>query len=411
MTPFYGALAVVGGLLLALSVTSGLIKSRLLASEPLVALLVGVAVGPQGLDLLGIGTNLGEARFIEAATRITLAITLMGVALRLPKRYVRRHWRTLALLLGVVMPVMWLVSSAVAWLVLGVPVLVALVIGAVVTPTDPVVASSIVAGDYAERNLPDRLRHLLSAESGFNDGLALPFVLLPVLLLDHAPGEALVHWLRTTLLWEVGFAIAFGIGIGWLTGRIRARSRRRLGIERGSLLSISLALSLATLGIVKLLGSDAILATFVAGLAFDWFADEEMPSDQPHTQDIVARFFDLPIFVLFGLALPWGAWQELGWAGLATAALVLLLRRLPILLAVGRFISPIRHRMDTLFAGWFGPIGVAALFYASLVLGRTGNQTVWEVGSLVVFASLVVHGVSATPLTGLYGRRRSDRDA
>ena len=79
----------------------------------------------------------------------------------------------------------------------------AVLIGAIVTPTDPVVASSIVAGGVAERNLPARLRHAISSESGFNDGLALPFVVLPVLVLTEPPGEVLGHWLTHTILLEI----------------------------------------------------------------------------------------------------------------------------------------------------------------------------------------------------------------
>ena len=84
----------------------------------------------------------------------------------------------MAVLLGLVMPLMWIVSGLLTYLILGIPFLVAMLIGAVVTPTDLVVSSSIVTGDVAEENLPNRLRHLISAESGYNDGLGLPFVLL-----------------------------------------------------------------------------------------------------------------------------------------------------------------------------------------------------------------------------------------
>ncbi len=98
-------------------------------------------------------------------------------------------------------------------------------IGAIVTPTDPVVASSIVAGGVAERNLPARLRHAISSESGFNDGLALPFVVLPVLVLTEPPGEVLGHWLTHTVLLEiVGGAVVAALYYA-------AYSYRETGIE------------------------------------------------------------------------------------------------------------------------------------------------------------------------------------
>ena|SRR5688572_29367250 len=110
------------------------------------------------------------------------------------------------------MPLMWIVSGLLVYLILGLPFWVAVLIGAIITPTDPVVASSIVAGGVAERNLPSSLRCAISAESGFNDGLALPFVVLPVLVLTEPPGEVLGHWLTHTVLLEiVGVAVVAAV--------------------------------------------------------------------------------------------------------------------------------------------------------------------------------------------------------
>ncbi len=125
-------------------------------------------------------------------------------------------------------------------------------------------------------------------------------------------------------------------------------------------------------------------------------------------QEAVNRFFVLPVFVLLGLALPWRQWLELGWAGLLLVAAVLLLRRLPAVLAVTPIVPQARGLRDALFLGWFGPIGVAALFYASLSLREIGAEEVWVVGSLAICASILVHGVSAAPLTRLYGRTAKD---
>jgi NhaP-type Na+/H+ or K+/H+ antiporter len=134
----------------------------------------------------------------------------MGVAMRLPNRYIFRQWKSVAVMLGLVMPLMWLVSELLSFWLLPIGSLwVALLIGAVVTPTDPVVASSIVTGDLAEENIPGHVRHILSAESGSNDGLAFPLVMLPILFLTRPEG-ALTHWLTYTLLWEVLAAVLIG---------------------------------------------------------------------------------------------------------------------------------------------------------------------------------------------------------
>jgi NhaP-type Na+/H+ or K+/H+ antiporter len=187
----YRALAVIGGLLLVMGLFTGLINNAAPASEPLIALLAGILIGPGVLGWLNLSTLGDQEVILEQASLVTLAVALVGVALRLPVGFITNNWRPLVVLLGLVMPVMWIVSGLLTHLILGIPFLVALLIGAIVTPTDPVVSSAIVTGDVAEENLPGRLRHLISAESGYNDGLALPFVLLPLLLLTEPPGEAL----------------------------------------------------------------------------------------------------------------------------------------------------------------------------------------------------------------------------
>jgi NhaP-type Na+/H+ or K+/H+ antiporter len=189
LNALYVSLAAVGGLLLLLGMLGGLLKERTPVSEPLIALLAGVLIGPAALGLLDLADLGDQALILEEAALITLGVALVGVALRLPIGYSARKWRLLFVLLGIVMPLMWIVGGLLAYLIVGVPFWVAVMIGAIVTPTDPVVASSIVAGGVAERNLPARLRHAISSESGFNDGLALPFVVLPVLVLTEPRGR------------------------------------------------------------------------------------------------------------------------------------------------------------------------------------------------------------------------------
>ena len=396
-------LAAVGGMVLVIGLLSGSIRRSFL-SEPLVALLVGVLVGPAALGLLDPAGWGSEEVILEQAARLTLAISLMGVALRLPKREPFHGWRSLAVLLGLVMPLMWLTSGLLVYLILGLPFLVALLVGAVVTPTDPVVSSTIVTGELAEENLPERLRYTLSGESGANDGLAYPFVLLPILLLSRPPGEAISHWLTHTLLWEVGAAVVFGALVGYGAGRFLEWAQAKGTMERTSFLAYTLALSLAVLGAAKLLGTDGVLAVFVAGLAFDAAVSESDRAEEERVQEAVNRFFILPIFVLLGMTIPWKGWLELGWVGLLLALAVLLLRRLPAVLALRPLLGRVRGTRDALFLGWFGPIGVAALFYANLAVREAGVEEAWVIGSLIICASILVHGLSATPLTRLYGR-------
>jgi NhaP-type Na+/H+ or K+/H+ antiporter len=409
MTELNIVVLVIGSLVLLLGLVSSLFK-RWGLPEPLIALLLGVLLGPVGANLLH-PVQWGDQRVIlEETARLTLAVGLMGVALRLPTGYPWRQWRTLALLLAVIMPLMWFSSSLLVYWLLDVSLWVALLAGAVITPTDPVVAASIVTGKVAENNLPERLRNLITGESGLNDGLAYPFVLLPILVLTRPEGEVLQHWLTRTWLWEVGGAILMGALIGYAAGRALEWAEEREFIETPSMLAYTIALALLTLGAVKLAGSDGILGVFIAGLAFDHAVKAGQRVREERVVEGVDRFFTLPIFTLLGLTLPWTEWFELGWAALLLVGAVLLLRRLPALLLTMRWMPALKSRADGLFVGWFGPIGVAAIFYGTYAEGHAHVEEPWIVASLIATASIVVHGFTATHFSRLYGSRAAVQD-
>jgi NhaP-type Na+/H+ or K+/H+ antiporter len=408
MHAFNIALATVGLLILVLGLFSGLIKNRLYLSEPLLALVFGLLMGPAGFNLLQLSAWGNPLTILEQAARLTLGLTLVGTALRLPDRYFFEQWRSIATLLTFGMLSMWLISGFLVYWLLDVPVWSALLLGAVVTPTDPVLASAIVTGKVAEENIPARVRHLLSAEAGANDGLAFLLVAFPLLCLTRSPGEALHHWVTRSLLREVLLAVVVGVGIGYAAGRLQQWIQRVFArdLDYTSLMTVALALSVSVLGVVPLLGGNGILATFAAGVAFNSIVHGQHAADQERIQEQVKRFFDLPVFVLLGSTLPWSEWQALGWNGVLLAGAILLLRRMPALLVLRRVIGQFHNAREALLTGWFGPIGIAALFYATLAVRQTEDDLVWVVGSLLICASIVAHGISATPLTKWWGRQQ-----
>lgn len=396
------ALLVLGGLVIGLGLLSGFLKERLFLSDPVVALLLGVVLSPAvfgAIDLHHWGQPEG---ILEQSARIAIGIQLMGVALRLPPGFVKLRWRPLAVLLGLVMPLMWLASALLIYLILGLPFWVSMLLGAVISPTDPVVATSIVTGRVAERNLPDRVRHVLSAESGINDGLAYPFVMLPILFLTRSPGEAAWHWLSRILLWEVLGAVILGLVAGYVAGWLLNWAERKHLIDKQSFLAYTLALSLVVLAGVKLMGGDGILAVFAAGSIFTIVVGSRDCAEEKEVQEAVDRLFTIYVFVILGLFIPWQGWMDLGWRGVIFAIGVLLLRRLPAIFALRRWLPDCDRRADLLFMGWFGPIGVAAIFYAMLAIRKAGVEVAWDVASLAICASIVVHGFTAIPLTKFY---------
>ena len=178
-------------------------------------------------------------------------------------------------------------------------------------------------------------------------------------------------------------------------------------LTSASLLTVTISLALATTAGVRLLGADEVLAAFVAGTVLNNSHPPGYKVEEHHERfsEALGRFFDLPVMILFGAAIPWGAWAGLGWRGAAFAAGILLLRRMPAWLLLGRLMPWTRPVGRAVFAGWFGPIGAAALFYAMLIQDETGSAQLWPFISLAVGASVLAHGMSATPVTRMVGAR------
>lgn len=394
--------------ILALTLTSGWIKAELWGSEAMICLFVGIAVGPLGFDLVSfdpVGSE-EERHILEQFTRLTIALSVMSAALSLPPGYLSRNWRALALVLGPGMLAMWAVSSGVVYVALGLALPMALLVGASLTPTDPVLARSIVTGRIAEKCVPAALRRNLTAESGINDGLALPLVVLSAAFLDTAsdtPRDAIL-----IVIWEVVGAVLLGWILGKATGYVFRLGHEKGFMETKSLTATTLTLALLVLGCVALLKADGILAVFVAGIVLNRAMKKEHQTAHEHFQDAVDRSFTLPIFILLGASLPYREWLQIGWPIVLAAGAIILFRRLPFWMLLQKAGKPYENRSRTLFAGWFGPVGVAALFYASLGLDKGGDPILWHITSLTVAIAVVAFGISGTPLTKALGRKDGD---
>lgn len=409
MHELYISYVAIGLTVLVLSFSVRVVKEKLWLSEPLLAVLAGIAIGPYALDLVSPRLWGDEEKILEELARLTLAVSLIGVAFRLPHRWVYSHWRPLAVVLLAGMPLMWVMSSLCGLWILDLPVLETLLLAALIVPTDPVVASSIVTGPLAESHVEPDTRHLISAESGANDGLAFLLVMLPALLLDRPAADALAHWSTVVLFGKVLGSIAGGAVAGHLLSMALRRAHYRAPSEQSSLLAVSVAAAIALLGIARLLGGDGILAVFAAGLALNRGLGEKEGREKARFERLegsITRFLDIPIFILFGLLLPWHGWWVQGWPLLAFGASILLLRRVPVVLVLCPWLAPVRRLRDALYVGWFGPIAVAAIVYVTWADVKQGYPHLWTIGSFVIFASIVVHGITATPLTRLYHAKR-----
>lgn len=399
-------LMAVGGTLLFLELTAGYLKYYLYISEPIITTFIGILIGPYLLNLVDLQDFQYHTIFIEEIARLTLAVTLMGVAFRLPRTFVFENWKDLIVLICIVLPLMFIISGFLIYIIIGLPLLISLLIGAIVSPTDPVLASAIVTSEIAQKYIPERLRNIISSESALNDALAFPFVMIPLLLLSFSPIKTIEHMTVDVLLsGTVGAAIA-GIILGYTSAKTLLWIVKKADIETPSLLSTTLALSFASLGAVKLIGSEGLLAVFVSGVTFNFLIRREAEEKAEKIQEVIKRFIDLPIFIFFGMILPWNKWFQLGLPGIILVICILLLRRLPSVLIFSRMIVTIENTKDALFAGWFGPIGVAALYYSTFAFRQTGYESIWVISSLIIFSSIIVHGITDSPFTKLYAKAK-----
>ncbi|KAI9807499.1 MAG: hypothetical protein M1825_005439 [Sarcosagium campestre] len=327
-------------------------------------------------------------------------------------------------MLGPGMTVMWLCSSLIIWgMVPSLDFLHAIAIGACITPTDPVLSNTIVKGRFADKNVPKDLQRIIIAESGANDGLGYPFLFFALYLLEYTrhtdaahPGsvrKAMEYWFVEIWAYTILLSIAYGIAVGWIAKESLHWAEKRKYVDRENFLVFAITLALFITGTCGMIGSDDILACFVAGVVFtidDWFRLETLDDSLQPTIDML---LNLSIFMWFGAVCPWSSFLHNDVIPLyrlvPLGILVLLIRRLPFVLAVHRFIPEIEGLGQALFVGWMGPIGVSAVLYLYIglefiktvdvgpdakadfiKLGESMKVVIW----FLAICSIVVHGLS-----------------
>ncbi|KAL1987547.1 hypothetical protein VTN96DRAFT_3474 [Rasamsonia emersonii] len=422
--------ATLGGFISLFGLVSYLFKERFYLSEALISTLAGVAFSPHAANFIRpLDYALHSPVNLEAITmyftRLVLGVQLVLAGVQLPGRYLQTEWKSLTLLLGPGMTAMWLCSSLLIWgLVPNISFLQALAVGACVTPTDPVLSNSIVKGKFADKNVPRPLQRIIVAESGANDGLGYPFLFIALYLLKYVhhggqgfsggTGKAIAMWFYETWCYEILLSIAYGIVVGWLAMKLLHWAEEKKYVDRESFLVFAISLGLFIMGTCGLIGTDDLLACFIAGNVFtqdDWFRLETMDDSLQPTVDML---LNLAIFMWFGAVCPWASFADNDIIPLyrlvILGILILIFRRLPIVLAMHKYIHQIEHLAQAAFVGFFGPIGVGAIFYLSvsrqflaeqvLVDGKpredaqkvadTTNIVVW----FLVICSIIVHGLS-----------------
>ena len=375
-------------------------------TEPMMALLIGALISSHGFDLVDTQHWRSSEQFLKIASMLTISLSLTVAAYRVRYSFLLAYWKPLMIILLLIMPLMFLASGLIAYGVLALPLTVAFLIGAVITPTDPVVSSTIVSGKFAEKYLPDTLQQILSFESAANDGLAFPLVLMMLFIAGYEEFDGPAEWFVRVVGWETLGAIGIGAGVGYGFGYLMHIAHQRGWMNKKTLLSFSVALSFLVLSLGEVLQANGIIAVFAAGLMVKRAISKHETLQEENVQEMMERLFTIPVFFFLGMFLPIDAWFRIGWPIVIFAALVMLLRRLPAFVITKPLLPQFNRWRDLLFLGWFGPVGVAALFYSMHVLKNTPYQVVWEVTSFVIFFSTLVHGLTSLTLSRWYARHQ-----
>lgn len=354
-----------------------------------------MAFSPPAANLVRPLEYAGSQEGVNTATlyfsRLVLGVQLVLAGVQLPSRYLKKQWKPLSLLLGPIMVMMWLSTSLLVWaLVPNINILHALAIGSCVTPTDPVLSNVIVKGKFADHNVPKELQRIIIAESGANDGLGYPFLFFALYLIkfvgDGGAAEsggaatAMGLWFGETWGYTILLSVAYGAVVGWVAKDLLHWAEERKFVDRESFLVFAISLSLFIVGTCGMIGSDDVLACFIAGNVFtwdDWFRLETMDDSLQPTVDML---LNVSIFMWYGAVCPWHSFLDNSAVPLyrlvPLGILVLLLRRLPWVFAIHKCIPQIEEVRQAIFVGFFGPVGVSAIFYLYITLEFLGTLEV-----------------------------------
>ena len=423
----------VGGLLLARGLTATMLK-RLPVTPAIIYLAVGLLVGPTVMNVFHFNP-LKESALLEVLTEVVVLISLFSAGIKMPVPVSFARWRAPILLATVSMTVSVGLVAAFAYYFLGLPIGAGILLGAILAPTDPVLATDVQIRHPGDR---DQLRFTLTCEAGMNDGSAFPFVMLGLGLLGlHDLGELGLRWAMVDVLWATLAGIAIGIVSGAALGHLGWKLRRKP--NEHTLMDDFLGLGLIGMvyGLSVLVSAWGFLAVFFAAVALRQTelklsgavqdstsqpqsapieaegANASQDSEPPSTvsggslifKEHLERLSELVLVLLIGGSLFVDSWS---WQAVGLAMFLFLVVR-PVSVLSGlvgtRTSWPIRGMV-----GWFGVRGIGSLYYLMYAIQHglpeeLGLELI-QLTLIAVTLSIIFHGTSVKPLMGYFWRSR-----
>jgi NhaP-type Na+/H+ or K+/H+ antiporter len=403
-----------------LAVFAAAVLPKLLRNAPLSMPMVFLAAGMLAFTFIpGLPDPdpLQHGEFTTHLTEVCVIISLMGAGLALDRPLGRRQWSTTWRMLGLAMPVCIVALTLLGLGVLGLGLGAALLVGAALAPTDPVLASEVQVGepaddeDESERG-EDEIRFSLTSEAGLNDGLAFPFVYLAIAisLVGTAPSQWFGSWFAVDVLWR----IAVGVLLGWLAGKALGRiffsaRHESIRLSAHSQGFVALAATFLAYGVTEMAEGYGFIAVFVCAVTIRAAERTHGFHRIMHSYvEQLERLMTVVILVLLGGAIARGLLAGVGWPEILVALVFLLLvRPLAGWLALARGKTGPRERIAISF---FGIRGIGSLYYLSYALSKgdfsAQAEQLWAIIGLVVAASIVVHGATTAPVMNRLDRLR-----
>jgi NhaP-type Na+/H+ or K+/H+ antiporter len=371
-------------------------------SASVIYLALGVA-GAIAIEALGASwiDPVDDHDLLERLSELAVIVALFATGLRLDRPLTSRAWGSVGRLLLIVMPLTIAAVALFGHVVMDLPLGAAIILGAVLAPTDPVLAGDVGVGPPGDEDEREA-NFALTAEAGLNDGLAFPFVLLGAFVASEGGTGWGLEWLGADVLYAIGVALIVGAvaGRGIAAGILRLRDRDLLLPALDGWVAVGAVL--LVYGACELAGGYGFLAVFVAGLAFRRYErDHELNQHVHHGAEMIEKFAELALILLLGSMLTLSGLSAPGWEGWLLVPLLFVVVR-PLATLVG-FAGSGLGRRDRTFIGWFGVRGVGSLYYGAAVLGlgvltAPDQRTLAWTVSACVLCSILVHGISASPL-------------
>ena len=410
MSTYTVLLAVLGAVIL-LTAWLPMVLKELPLSLPIVCIVIGVLVELSPVAPIVAANPLESRALTERLTEFVVIVALMGAGLKLERPLSWRGWNVTWRLLAFAMPLSIAATTLLGWWVLGLGIPGALLLGAALAPTDPVLASDVQVGPPGSGDA-DEVRFALTSEAGLNDGLAFPFVYLAIALAGAGAsfGSVFGDWLLIDVVWK----LTVGIGVGWLGGKAMSylifHLPERAKISQTGDGFVALGVTCLAYGSTEIAGGYGFLAVFVAALTMRSQERRERYLSKMHDfVEQLERLVMMVLLVFFGAAIAEGSIFSLLNIPVILVSLVILFAVRPISgwVSLAGYRGPSREKAAIAF---FGIKGLGSFYYLAYALGHAefeGSGTLWVTVCCVVIFSIVIHGIMVTPVMRYVDHARS----